>query len=141
MIKGIFAGILFFFASVFLLIAAGVKGSPGLGIFIIFLSLFVIFLVEQFGYKGATKEVAVLTKTIANKGSEFSKEVSQEADQRTNKKTKDITELKAYELAGEEIENKNMKMGLWHKAFAEADGHEKKQKALYLKARAEELMQ
>ena len=42
--------------------------------------------------------------------------------------------------AGEEIERKIAAIGLRAKAFAKADGDEKKQKALYLKYRAEQLM-
>ena len=46
----------------------------------------------------------------------------------------------AYARAAEEIEQSVMQKGLWAKAFAEAGGDTQKQKALYLKYRAEQLM-
>jgi len=46
-----------------------------------------------------------------------------------------IDEEKFYELAYDEIESGNLKKGLWAKAFSEAEGDEKKAKALYIKYR------
>ena len=144
MAKGIFSAFIIFM--VLMLIAVGTTDpDPATGFAIVFgilvLSIIGGLMVGKMGYKGAVKEVAVQTKTFADKSAEFSKEISKEAAHRINKQEKDLTEMKAYELAGEEIESNNMKMGLWHKAFADADGDENKQKVIYLKARVEELMQ
>jgi len=141
MIKGICAAFIFYVGGMIIAVNVTSDPTPTLAISILVLSIIGGILVGSMGYKAAAKEVAVQTKTFANKTAKFSKEISKEVEQRTNKKEKNLTEMKAYELAGEEIENKNMKMGLWHKAFAEADGDVNKQKALYLKARVKELIQ
>jgi len=46
-----------------------------------------------------------------------------------------IDEEKFYELAYDEIESGDLKKGLWAKAFSEAEGDDKKAKALYIKYR------
>ena len=50
-----------------------------------------------------------------------------------------IDEEKFYELAYDEIESGNLKKGLWAKAFSEAEGDEKKAKALYTKYRFDQI--
>ena len=61
------------------------------------------------------------------------------ADKKVGVKKEIETEEDAYERAAEEIENKSQNKGMWAKAFADADGDEQKQKALYLKYRAKQL--
>jgi len=46
----------------------------------------------------------------------------------------------AYAIAAGEIERDAVQKGLWAKAFADADGDTQKQKALYLKYRASQLL-
>ena len=46
----------------------------------------------------------------------------------------------AYARAADEIEHAAVQKGLWAKAFSEAGGDAQKQKALYLKYRADQLM-
>ncbi|MEQ1608679.1 MAG: hypothetical protein ABL956_06895 [Hyphomonadaceae bacterium] len=45
----------------------------------------------------------------------------------------------AYARAAEEIEQAAMHKGLWARAFADAEGNEQKQKALYVRYRAEQI--
>ena len=49
-------------------------------------------------------------------------------------------EEKAYETAGEEIDGRTYRKGLWTKLWAENDGDEKKVKLFYIKARVEQLL-
>ena len=51
------------------------------------------------------------------------------------------TEEDAYAWASNEIEDGTYKKGIWAKAFADSDGDEQKQKALYIKYRAEQLIE
>lgn len=45
----------------------------------------------------------------------------------------------AYARAAEEIEQSAMHKGLWARAFADAEGNEQKQKAIYVRYRAEQI--
>jgi hypothetical protein len=45
----------------------------------------------------------------------------------------------AFAIAARELEQGDMQKGLWAKAFADADGDEQKQKALYLRYRADQI--
>ena len=49
-------------------------------------------------------------------------------------------EERAYETAGEEVDNGTYRKGLWTKLWAENDGDERKVKLLYIKTRVEELL-
>ena len=57
------------------------------------------------------------------------------------KDSKKENELKAYEIAGEEIESGNFQKGLWNKAYVESSGDEIKQKTLYIKYRVKDLLE
>ena len=70
----------------------------------------------------------------SEKTSKKAVEIVEEADERVGLKKM------PNKKAGEEIERKIAAIGLWAKTIAKADGDEKKQKALYLKYRAEQLM-
>jgi uncharacterized membrane protein YhaH (DUF805 family) len=50
-----------------------------------------------------------------------------------------ITEDTAYEMVGHELELGEQQIGLWTRAFADAEGDENKQRALYIKMRVAEL--
>ncbi len=52
-----------------------------------------------------------------------------------------MPEEAAYERANTELQAGNMRRGLWAKAYADASGDEQKQKSLYIKYRAEQLME
>lgn len=49
-------------------------------------------------------------------------------------------EMNAFELAADEIDAGKQQRGLWAKAFADSEGDTQKQKALYLRYRADQLM-
>ncbi len=49
------------------------------------------------------------------------------------------TEERIYEIAGLEIASKNVKAGLWTKAFAHSQGDEQRTKVIYIELRVEEL--
>lgn len=49
-------------------------------------------------------------------------------------------EINAFELAADEIDAGKQQKGLWAKAFADSEGDTQKQKALYLRYRADQLM-
>lgn len=49
-------------------------------------------------------------------------------------------EVNAFELAADEVDAGKQHKGLWAKAFADAEGDTNKQKALYLRYRADQLM-
>ena len=59
------------------------------------------------------------------------------ANKALEEKEKDTVD--AYANAEQEIEANNKDEGIWKKAFVDADGDESKQKALYMKYRAEEI--
>lgn len=59
------------------------------------------------------------------------------ANKALEEKEKDTVD--AYAIAEQEIEANNKDEGIWKKAFVDADGDESKQKALYMKYRAEEI--
>ena len=53
--------------------------------------------------------------------------------------TPDQRELSAYEVAADEIASGSQQKGLWAKAFADSEGDTQRQKALYLRYRADQL--
>ena len=63
------------------------------------------------------------------------------ADKKIEIKKEIESEEQAYQKAAEEIENNTYRKGIWAKAFAEAEGVEHRQKALYIKYRAKQLME
>ncbi len=66
--------------------------------------------------------------------------ITREADLRVGAKKEIRTEEDAYERAAEELEEETQRKGLWAKAFSDANGDEKTQRALYIKYRAEQLV-
>ena len=81
-------------------------------------------------------EAAVKVKEGKRKASE----IAREADIRVGVGKEIKTEEDAYERAAEELEHETQNKGIWAKAFSDADGDEQKQKALYIKYRAEQLI-
>ncbi len=69
------------------------------------------------------------------------KEIFIAADKKIEIKKEIESEEQAYQKAAEEIENNTYRKGIWAKAFAEAEGVEHRQKALYIKYRAKQLME
>jgi len=51
------------------------------------------------------------------------------------------TEEVLYEVAGSEVASKNLKLGLWAKAYSESGGKDNLATALYIKYRVEQLKQ
>ena len=86
------------------------------------------------------KETAVRAVTSAKKTTRAAEEVIKEADKRVGVKKEIKSEEDAYERAAEELEEETHNKGIWAKAFSDADGDEQKQKALYIKYRAEQLI-
>tara|TARA_B110000008_G_C16706243_1_gene458862 strand:- start:185 stop:616 length:432 start_codon:yes stop_codon:yes gene_type:complete len=91
------------------------------------------------GYNGFTESSILITQK-AKQSSRNVKEIVKEADRRVGVKKEIKSEEDAYERAGEELEELSMNKGIWAKAFADSDGDEHKQKALYIKYRAEQLI-
>ena len=100
-----------------------------------FLKIIAMFIVLQ----GGGRNAAIQVTTVAKKTSRAAEDIIKEADKKVGVKKEIETEEDAYEKAAEEIENKSQNKGMWAKAFADADGDEQKQKALYLKYRAKQL--
>ena len=87
------------------------------------------------------KEKAIQSVVMAKNAAKTSKSIFKEADKRVGKIEDIRTEEDAYEFAAKEVEKESYKKGLWAKAFSDAEGNEKKQAALYIKYRAEQLIQ
>ena len=87
------------------------------------------------------KEKAIQSIVLAKNSAKTTKSIFKEADRRVGKVEDIKTEEDAYEFAAKEIEEETYKRGLWAKAFSDAEGNEKKQAALYIKYRAEQLIQ
>ena len=87
------------------------------------------------------KEKAIQSVVMAKNAAKTSKSIFKEADKRVGKIEDIRTEEDAYEFAAKEVEEESYKKGLWAKAFSDAEGNEKKQAALYIKYRAEQLIQ
>jgi hypothetical protein len=86
------------------------------------------------------KEAAIGSVVKSKQAIDGVKDIFKIADARLGK-TLDITnEEEAYAWAASEIENDEMVKGIWAMAFADAEGDEKKQKALYIKYRAKKLL-
>ena len=86
------------------------------------------------------KKGAVATVVKAKQSSRQATEILKEADIQVGKKKEIKTEEDAYQRAAEELEEETQNKGIWAKAFSDADGDEQKQKALYIKYRAEQLI-
>jgi hypothetical protein len=69
------------------------------------------------------------------------KDIFKIADERLGKAIDITNEEEAYAWAASEIEKDEMVKGIWAMAFADAEGDEKKQKALYIKYRATKLLE
>lgn len=90
--------------------------------------------------KHFAKEAAIGSVIKSKQAIDGVKDIFKIADARLGK-TLDITnEEEAYAWAASEIENDEMVKGIWAMAFADAEGDEKKQKALYIKYRAKKLL-
>ena len=111
-------------------------------VFGIIIGLISMFIVLHGGRKNAViqvKNAAIQVTAAAKKTSRAAEDIIKEADKKVGVEKEIETEEDAYERAAEEIENKSQNKGMWAKAFADADGDEQKQKALYLKYRAKQL--
>ena len=90
---------------------------------------------------GDLLEKTALEATVKIKeGKRKASEIAREADIRVGVRKEIKTEEDAYERAAEELEQETQNKGIWAKAFSDADGDEQKQKALYIKYRAEQLI-
>ena len=90
---------------------------------------------------GDLLEKTALEATVKIKeGKRKASEIVREADMRVGVRKEIKTEEDAYERAAEELEEETQNKGIWAKAFSDADGDEQKQKALYIKYRAEQLI-
>jgi len=87
------------------------------------------------------KEKAIQSVVMAKNAAKTSKSIFKEADRRVGKIEDIETEEDAYEFAAKEVEEESYKKGLWAKAFSDAQGDEKKQAALYIRYRADQLIQ
>ena len=97
------------------------------------------FMVKKSGE--AIKEGAIKGIVFAKNATRTTKGILAEADRRVGRVEDIRTEEDAYEFAAKEIEEETYKKGLWAKAFSDADGDEKRQPALYIKYRAEQLIE
>ena len=133
-VKAISVGFVVFVISMFILDEVTRDG----GAFVVFgllIGLIAMFIVLH----GGGKNAAIQVTAAAKKTTRAAEDIIKEADKKVGVKKEIETEEDAYEKAAEEIENKSQNKGMWAKAFADADGDEQKQKALYLKYRAKQL--
>ena len=100
------------------------------------LSIIISFIV----YNRGIKESAVVIAQTAKQTKKDVADVIKEADKRVGIQKEIKTEEDAYEIASEELDEDLMVKGIWAKAFSDAEGDEKKQKALYIKYRAAQLI-
>jgi len=91
--------------------------------------------------KNTFRESIISSVVAAKKVARGTSSVLREADKRVGKYDEIETEEDAYAWASNEIEDGTYKKGIWAKAFADSDGDEQKQKALYIKYRAEQLIE
>ncbi len=98
---------------------------------VVSLAIFVINLVKNNFTKTTAKAINV-TAQVAEK---IATEVRQSSGQQLRSKR----EEDAFALAAQELELGNIQKGLWAKAFADANGDEQRQKALYLRYRADQI--
>lgn len=90
--------------------------------------------------KHYVKEAAIGSVVKSKQAVEGIKDIFKIADARLGKTLTITNEEEAYAWAASEIENDEMVKGIWAMAFADAEGDEKKQKALYIKYRAKKLL-
>ena len=90
--------------------------------------------------KFAAKESAINTILFAKNTTEAAKNIFREAEIRSGKYPKVLTEDKAYEIALTEIEEDKAVRGLLAKAISLSDGDEKKHKAKYIQLRVQQLL-
>jgi hypothetical protein len=129
--KAVFVGFI-----VFWLVALPLSQASGIVAVLlgIIIGIIAVIIVLQGG-----KNTAIQVTAAAKRTSRAAEEIVKEADKKVGVKKEIETEEDAYEKAAEEIENKSQNKGMWAKAFADADGDEQKQKALYLKYRAKQI--
>jgi hypothetical protein len=90
--------------------------------------------------KKLAKEAAIGSVVKSKQAVEGIKDIFKIANARLGKNLDITNEEEAYAWAASEIENDEMVKGIWAMAFADAEGDEKKQKALYVKYRATKLL-
>ena len=86
------------------------------------------------------KEAAIGSVVKSKQAVEGIKDIFKIADAWLGKTLAITNEEEAYAWAASDIENDEMVKGIWAMAFADAEGDEKKQKALYIKDRAKKLL-
>ena len=145
--KAIFIGGVVWFVTLFLLLYTNAfepgydSLSPGrilLPFMAAFAAIYIVINPKETAMR--VRETAVRAVASAKKTSRVAEEVLKEADKRVGLKKEIKTEEDAYERAAEELEEEIQNKGIWAKAFSGADGDEQKQKALYIKYRAEQLI-
>lgn len=107
-------------------------------ILILLPKLLFIFFRWFFGQSKTVKRAKAVTKStsikVANSASTFVQKTTQSKEAKILNIDDEI-----FEISNDEIENNNQKKGLWAKAFAISEGDERKQKAVYLRLRVEQL--
>ena len=87
------------------------------------------------------KEAAIRTVVKSKQAAANIKDIFKIANNRLGKPLAIKNEEEAYAWASSEIETGEMIKGIWAMAFSDAEGEEKKQKALYIKYRAKKLLE
>tara|TARA_B100000287_G_C20276391_1_gene640125 strand:+ start:85 stop:576 length:492 start_codon:yes stop_codon:yes gene_type:complete len=138
-IKAILIGIIVWWLSAYMLAMEGQHGDGSLSYEKFFLSILISFIAVYIVANGA-KETIIKATTAAKKTSRVAEEIDKESDIRVGVRREIKTEEDAYQIAAEELEEEVQNKGIWAKAFSDANGDEKKQKALYIKYRAQQLI-
>jgi len=87
------------------------------------------------------KEAAIRTVVKSKQAAANIKDIFKIADNRLGRSLDITNEEEAYAWASSEIETGETIKGIWAMAFADAEGNEQKQKALYIKYRAVKLLE
>jgi|GEM_PF-4723126 len=99
----------------------------------------------RFIFAKIARTTAELGPTVVDAGTKASKQLGKRVSEVVlnldERKQRSAPSEEAYAEAAEEIESGRVQKGLWAKAFADADGNSERQKALYLKYRAEQIRQ
>ena len=93
-----------------------------------------------FTSKKILKEAAVESVVRSKQAVQHAKDILATADKRLNKDLQITNEEEAYAAAASEVDTGKTQPGIWAMAFADAEGDEQKQKALYIKYRAKKLL-
>jgi hypothetical protein len=138
----------FFIAFLFLVLDAVASlnhwGAIPIGLFVGgFASFFLSAIVDVFRkakprIKSGARAVAKRSKSVGTKVTKRASTFVQKTSQSKEEKILNIDD-ELFEIANDEIESNNQKKGLWAKAFAISEGDERKQKAVYLRLRVEQL--